>query len=372
MELKREFDDFLSNIRLTENQIQDLKTGHSTLTKRLSEYEGLKHLIINIFLQGSYKRHTAIRPNNDRRADVDIVVVTNLHEDQYTPKEAFELFTPFMEDYYKNKWKLQNRSIGIEMSYVDLDLVITSAPSEAHINILKSDAVSSYLDIVEAFDWRLNESWIDLDKRYEMVSNEILKESQSQPEWKSVPLRIPDMSQNTWQDTDPLSQMKWTKNKNENTNKHFVNVVKAIKWWRLEKHPTTARPKGYPLERIVGECCPDGITSVAEGVVLSLENIVSNYKHLYLAELKPRLPDYGVQSHDVFAKITNEEFRTFYRQVKRGAELARQAFDCKDYDESCNVWGLLFGSKFPKPPEKSSKGFTTPEKPATPVSERFA
>ena len=35
------FKDFLSNIRLTDNQVNDLKTGHTTLRKRLEEDETL-------------------------------------------------------------------------------------------------------------------------------------------------------------------------------------------------------------------------------------------------------------------------------------------------------------------------------------------
>ena len=53
------FKDFLSNIRLSENQVNDLKTGHSTLRKRLKDDKELSKIIISTFLQGSYRRSTA-------------------------------------------------------------------------------------------------------------------------------------------------------------------------------------------------------------------------------------------------------------------------------------------------------------------------
>lgn len=372
MELKNEFETFVSEIRLTKSQKDALKMGHKTLRSRLEDYEGLQSILITTFLQGSYRRHTAIRPKGEKRADVDIVVVTNLHEDDYSPEQALELFIPFLNKHYKGKWQIQNRSIGIELYDVDLDLVITSSPSDAEIDILKSAAVNTDLDIVDAFDWKLNESWIDLDDRFKNGDALILKEAAEQPEWKQLPLRIPDVSLQYWDDTDPLKQMQWTRDKNKAASGFFVNVVKAIKWWRLENYQTPTKPKGFPLERIVGECCPDGITSLAEGITRTLENIITEYAVEYTSNSKPQLPDYGVPNHDVFAKITNVDFHQFYDQVNDGALLARQALDCPKYNESCNLWRQLLGSRFPSPPEVTSKGFTTPQKPANPGSGRFA
>lgn len=42
------FKDFLSNIRLSDNQVKDLKTGHTTLRRRLEEDETLSKIIISI------------------------------------------------------------------------------------------------------------------------------------------------------------------------------------------------------------------------------------------------------------------------------------------------------------------------------------
>jgi len=372
MELKTEFETFLSEIRLTKCQKDDLKKGHSTLRSHLLNNDEIEPIIITTFLQGSYRRHTAVRPKGDKRADVDIVVVTKLHEDDYTPEQALKLFTPFLDKYYEGKWQKQNRSIGIELSYVDLDLVITSSPSDAEIGILKSASVSSDLDIVEALDWRLNESWIDPASRWDPSLSQLINESAELPEWKSCPLKIPDVSLQYWDDTDPLEQMRWTRDKNKATSGHFVNVIKAIKWWRLENYPTTTKPKGFSLERIVGECCPDGISSLAEGIARTLEAIVTQYAFEYSINSKPQLPDYGVPDHDVFAKITNDDFHQFYEQVKDGALLARKALDCPEYNNSCILWRQLLGNKFPSPPEVTSKGFTPPQKPANPGSGRFA
>jgi hypothetical protein len=205
MELKSEFEEFLGEIRPTDAQRKDLKTGHTTLRDRLAKDETLNKIVVSDFLQGSYRRHTAVRPKGDKRSDVDIIVVTKLHESEYTPARAMDQFKPFLNKHYEGKWRFQGRSIGIELSYVDLDLVITSAPSDAEIGILKSAAVRSDADIVEASDWRLNESWPGLENRQRWDARELLKEANAKAEWKLNPLRIPDRDAQKWDDTHPLA-----------------------------------------------------------------------------------------------------------------------------------------------------------------------
>lgn len=373
MECKSDFDEFLTEIRPTKSQKEDLQTGHKTLRSRLADDETLSKIIVSDFLQGSYKRHTAVRPKGDKRADVDIIVVTKLAESEYTPEAAMKVFTTFLDKHYKNKWRFQGRSIGIELSYVDLDLVITAAPSEAEVGILKSAAVRSDVDLDEARDWRLNDLWQDPEAlRFRTDARDIVKAAQAKAEWKASPLRIPDRDAKKWDDTNPLEQIRWTANKNKATNWHFVNVVKALKWWRLEQLSTLKHPKGFPLERMVGDCCPDGITSVAEGVVTTLEAMVSKYR-----TGKPKLPDYGVPAHDVLGRLTAEDFSTFYSGVTTAATTARKAIDAVTRTDACKAWRELFGDKFPKYEEKDGGkngggGFKQPSEPAIPGTGRFA
>jgi hypothetical protein len=379
MDLPSDFKEFLQKIRPTENQRSDLQTGHRTLRDRLNDDEDLKNVLISDFLQGSYRRATAIRPSGDRRSDVDIIVVTKLSEDEYTPAQAMDLFESFLNKHYKGKWRQQGRSFGIELRYVELDLVLTSAPSEAEVGILKSDAIKSDDDIEEAKDWRLHESWPALSSRSRDDARILVAKAKNEPEWKAEPLRIPDRDANQWESTHPIEQISWTRDKNARMNGHFVNVVKAIKWWRVENFDEPKHPKGFPLERLIGECCPDGISSVAEGVVKTLEDIVSRYALTVVMGSKPVLPDYGVSTHDVFKRISADDFRKFYDQSKDGAALARRAFDSKDRNESGTLWRDLFRSKFPTPPANggggsggSGRGYTPPTSPAVPGSGRFA
>lgn len=375
MILQSDFHTFLQEIRPTRAMREQLQTGHKILRERLNADQELKLILVSDFLQGSYRRYTAVRPTGDKRSDVDIIVVTNLDENKYTPEDALDLFEPFLNNHYKGKWRRQGRSFGIEMSYVEIDVVPTSAPALRDYEILQSDAVTSDDSIVDAGDWRLHRSWLAVNNRSRVDARLLLKQAAGEEEWRAQPLRIPDREAGKWDDTHPLEQIRWTRDKNSRCNGHFVNVVKCIKWWRLEHYTEPADPKGFPLERVIGEHCPDGIESVAEGVVKTLEAIVSSYAMLVLTKGKPILRDYGVPSHDVFHRITGEDFAAFYDQVKDGADLSRRAFDSQDRTESGNLWRQMFGSKFPEPSNNGSAkrgGFAPPTGPAVPGSGRFA
>lgn len=346
------FTDFLSNIRLSNNQVDDLKTGHRTLRKRLEEDETLSKIIISTFLQGSYRRSTAVKPQNGNRSDVDIIVVTKLDSNEYTPEEALNLFVPFLEKYYKDKYRIQGRSIGISLSYVDLDIVPTSAPSESETGLLKDEAVISEYTIEDFQQCMDSKSY---DKYLFNSNNNIFYKSSDDSQWKNDPLLIPDREADKWDRTHPLEQIRWTVEKNKSCNGHYINVVKSLKWWRKTKYPDVKHPKSYPLEHFIGDCCPNGINSVAEGVVLTLENIVNLYPE------KPFLEDRGVPEHDVFQRITDEEYSDFYDSVCEAAKIARDAYDNKNLYESVCRWRELFGNEFPEAKELSktnSTGFT--------------
>jgi predicted nucleotidyltransferase len=382
MELLNYFKDFLTEIRLTDSQVDDCITGHKTLRKRLKEYESLKDKIVNTFLQGSYRRSTAVRPANGNRADVDVVVVTNLKESEYPkPDDAIALFIPFLEKYYKGKYKIQNRSIAIELTYVDLDLVITSAPSESEKRALMSESVSESRSLEDAADWRLVESWLSMDRRAELSDYEVnrrLTEANTQAEWKLAPLRIPDRDREKWEDTHPIAQLQWTVQKNKDCNTHYVNVVKAMRWWKRINPDLPKYPKGYPLEHLIGLHCPDNISSVAEGVVESLESIVDAYSGDVAAGAVPYVQDHGVD-HDVFGSVDPADFEKFYDCIKEAAATARAAYNATTKKESADLWRQLFGSKFPEAPDDENRSaykgpaiFTPPSEVSQVGHQRYA
>jgi len=372
MDLPTYFIDFLSAIRPTDSQKEDYQKGHKTLRERLNNDEKLGPILVGDFLQGSYRRATAIRPVGNKRPDVDVIVVTNLSSSE-KPANAMNRFVPFLDKHYPEKWRFQDRSIAIELAYVDLDFVITSAPSEADTEIIKSAAVRTFDTLEDVKDWRLTKSWIPPEAR-KNVSALKLAEAAKEAEWKTSPLMIPDREKKTWEPTDPLRQIQRTWEKNNNCNGHYVNVVKSIKWSHRFMRKGTKYPKGYPLEHMIWVCCPDSITSVAEGVKRTFANIVARFAPEVAAGKTPFLPDHGVPTHNVLQRLTAEDFKKFHEYCAEAAEIAKRACDAVTVYDSANAWRELFGNEFPEPTsdDRGSGGFTKRSAVSSVTGGRFA
>lgn len=357
MELTSYFNTFLQNIRPTPDERKGYQEGHSTLREQLHADEKIQKILITTFLQGSYRRHTAVKAEAGQRSDVDIVVVTKISPSE-SSKKALEYFEPFCETHYKGKWKRNDRSIGIELPHVSLDLVVTAAPSEAEEGVLRSASWVQQEELPQRLDEsRLVKSWIALGGKMTLDSVDLQKiRNAAGGDWKSEPLLIPDRKFEKWNPTHPLAQIEWTWEKNLDCNSHYINVVKAIKWWkRVRPNELPKYPKGYPLEHLIGQACPSGIESVAEGVTRTLEEIVRKFP------TKPVLSDHGVPEHDVMKRVSDAEYSQFLTKVREAAQIARKALDTEGVDKSAEQWKILFGDEFPKPEgddDSGDRGFT--------------
>ncbi len=324
MDLPGRFDEFLSKIRLSDKLRQECIAAHQEIREKVVGDPKLSNIVVAIFLEGSYARHTIIKPLDRDRSDVDVVVVTRLSKDEYTPSQAIEQFRGFLEANYRDRYTMsQGRSIGISFPVVDLDLVVTAAPSESVIGILEAKMAQESLDFGALFDF-------------------LVKGDQ----WKLEPLIIPDREANEWVPTDPLRQIEWTKEKNGTTDGHFVNVVKSIKRWR-DGDGEGRRPKGFLIERLVGVHCPDGIDSVAACVEATLRIIKDSYGSYAAAGTVPSIPDTGIPDNNVFTRISAQEFRDFYGRIRVGSATATDAYADPDPDSSARKWKILFGQDFP-------------------------
>jgi Second Messenger Oligonucleotide or Dinucleotide Synthetase domain len=345
------FTDFLTEIRLTDPLQASCEQKHLQLNNFLQADAELSKVIIDTFLQGSYRRHTAVRPldpdDRSEHVDVDLVVVTTLDPATNSPDRVVARFTPFLDRHFKSHWSSNDRSIKIDYddTSVTLDLVVTAAPSLIVEEVRKAAELGRARGFVTLSERRPGEVR-DIMSFREAVGR--VAKAAGFAEWRDEALLIPDRKLTSWVKTHPVEQIAWTEGKNGRTAGHYVNVVKALKWWR-RRHDDPEYPKGYPLEHLVGTVCPDGIGAVAEGLTLSLEAIVRAYQMDVLNGRKPELPDHGVPEHDVFRRVTPNDFGGFYRLVQSAADLARQALNAPTVAESASRWRELLGPEFPEP-----------------------
>jgi hypothetical protein len=371
MDLPSYFNTFLTAIRLDDVTKWNIVAAHQDLTSRIKGDTRLADCVVSTFLQGSYRRGTIVRPDPQKRADVDVVIVTKLARDQFTPQQVLDLiFRPFLDREYPGRWEPQERSMCIHLDGIDIDLVPTSAPSEEEWRVLRSKSVTATESLEDTRDWQLSPDWVPLSERGPL--HDILRtfrNATSSEEWRASPLYIPDRQFQQWKPTHPIAQIEWTSAKNARTSGNYINVVKAIRWSRRVIYAQTKHPKGYPLEHMVGDCCPDDITSVGDGVARSLENMVDAYRDDVMRQTLPFLPDRGVPTHNVLGRLSFPEFSVFYYQVQQMAQLARSATNAEDIPTSAQRWRQLFGELFPLP--RDVPGFTPRTAVSNPSGGRF-
>lgn len=380
MELRPQFEQFLRDIRPSERNKEEWKMGSRTLRARLLADPDLSPMIVSSFLQGSVRRSTAVRPTGGKRSDVDVVIVTTIDHAVEQPSVAMRQFVPFLNKHYSGKWRQQDRSFGIELSYVDLDLVVTALPTDATdranlMEIYRSQAVETTVSLEERSDWNLSKSWnpnASTIAGSDLITNDAMPDAN----WKPHPLMLPDRAVRNWGPTHPLAQINWTAVKNRACNGHYINVVRALKWWRYEHVDDLPKyPKGYPLEHMIGHVLPDDVQNMAQGVTLAFEGLRDKFQPYAEAGIVPFLADHGVPSHNVLKRLDVKDFIAFVAAVSAAAFEARKALDSQDTAESGERWQKLFGNCFPLPGPLGgdrARGFTAPTVAAQPKTDRFA
>jgi Second Messenger Oligonucleotide or Dinucleotide Synthetase domain len=343
--LESEFQVYDRAIRPEDALLTAARDAHLDVRQRLNADAKLSSHLVSDFLQGSYARYTMNDPED--KADVDIIVVTRLHEKQWTPDSVLTMFATWLADQYGQQRVNKNgRSVNLELNDVEVDLVPTSAPSEAVMLNMRSYAAETVAKAIQPGPED------DLLNPNEVFGPSITTIGNG--DWAQSPLRIPDLHAQAWQDTHPLAALEYTRQKNRACDKMFLRVVRAIKWWRKRVSGGPEHPKSYPIEHMVGDACPGGtFTNVAEGVTLTLEAMQRRYYNEYLARKTPMLKPRGlehVSEANVLTLLQDADFCGFYEQLQVAAANARFALDEADPHRSGQAWQRVLGKEFPVPP----------------------
>lgn len=222
-----------------------------------------------------------------------------------------------MQRYYTGAWSDRGRALHIRTARIDLDVVVTTTSGD--------------------------EAWICGEDSFDTLeeSPPSLAEARA---WRMDPLLVPNRAGSRWEQTHPLAQLAWTRAKDSSCNGCFTQVVRAIRWWRQGYAHLPEVPRGYQLERLVGDCCPDGIRSVAEGVAATLAALADKYAWHARTQRTPFLANLGVAECNVLAQVSPRGFAAFIELATAAARAARRALDRQDLV----AWHTLLGDPFPR------------------------
>lgn len=376
--LTKEFDEFDRLIRPEDRTLRAARRAHLDVRARIRNDEGIAAVHVADFLQGSYARHTMVKPPLDdygdpTKADVDIILVTNIPPTT-PPQKVLEQVKAWLEkEYGEGKAEIQSRSVKLTLEYVEVDLVPTSAPSE-----VQTAALQRYAEKAAQVETRSADPSDDVLDPDEVFGHS--GDSDADAQWTQEPLLIPDIYAQCWQETHPLATLKFTVDKNRCCNRKFLRVARALKWWRrcAFEEGGNKHPKSYPVEHMAGDHCPENFTSMAEGLTLTFEGMRDAYEKCYPTK-KPELKLRGLDKSgaDVISRLTQEDFNAFYEEVCKAAALARTALKSEDRQEAAAIWRQLLGDYFKVPvttgtTKKPTGGYIAPVAVATsPLGGRF-
>ena len=265
------------------------------------------------FGKSTYSRAaTRIAPTETDIGSIGQMSTEPNHSSDDDPKDVINLLYKTLKNEYPNI-RRQNRSVGIESSKADMDVV----------------------PVIQCGDMYL----------------------------------IPDRNQEDWILTNPPGHTSWTENVNASADGYFKPLAKLNKWWRRQSPTIARKPKGFVMECITAECMDYEETYYGELFVKTLEGIVGKYEICVALNMVPYISDPGGTGNNVTDGITPDAFAGFYNKAKEHAELGRKALNETDVEKATKLWKKIFGDRFPK--TEASRSESLLERPVRPSSLTF-
>ena len=294
MAKQSDFDKFLSNIEPSSRTISYISSVQNTLRDYLKHHKVYSDVYVESFLSGSYAKHTSIRPaKNDKKRDVDIIVVTNHCLSDDSSSVLSELLDVLQESSTYSSAELQHHSIGIELSQVSIDVVPVIQDEE-------DDAL----------------------------------------------YYVCDSETGEWNKTDPKGHKIWSTQVNQDNHCEYKPLVKIIKWWRRINCPADVRyPKGITLEKLIADNIGDSDRSTEDLVISTMQNIISAYKEEYADKgIAPYLadPSEKITENDLLSGYSADDFSQFISKLSEHADLLNSEGTGND------VWKKILGKEFPQ------------------------
>jgi len=291
------FDTFLEEIEPDKKARKYARKAHKKLRNHFEQQDDFKEYVENIFLYGSYKRHTAINTIKD----VDIVIETNfdITLEENDPKSVLRKLKSSLVRLYKDadNPEYQRRSIKVKDPLPETN---------------DSDLT---LDVIPAVRFGSN-------------------------------LRVPDRILEQWVDTNPEGHITYISTLNKSCNKKLVPLIKILKhWW--EFNGKGAKPKGFWLECLVAETFVSTKQNYAEHILAVFQNISNKFSGFENLQIVPLLNDPGIFGEKLKTSITLTEFKLFMEFVNKSKENVSSALASDNEQDASSYWNEILGDEFP-------------------------
>ena len=294
---------FLKRINPSPTYEESASRAYNHIKQILENDQGMKELAPYIFLQGSYKRDTAIYTIND----VDIVVLcTNLYHppsnglgQSYSRDDIFSIVAQAImaNDLYKDKVRYTATSKCIKvMTSVRLD-VLPVVCHKGHNNVKHEPVIMYHPDYAK---------WVKTYARYHQIR---------------------------------------CSEKNAITNGNFIPVIKILKHLRDNTQGLSDLAPSFYIECLLYDISNNRYGNpLALAIAQVLVDIATNYTpdFVYTKGLSSPCKD-----RQIFSSLewTRKNYISFHKQVINWAKLAIKALKQEDKEQAITKWKRLLGAE---------------------------
>ena len=302
------FAEFIADITPSRTTVRNCQGAHQSVRKALLEDEEFKDQVERVFLGGSYRRSTAIRPRTKQgsteRPDVDLYVVVDGSPWNSDPAELVDELYGALNRARKDLGITsitRNRcSIALSMNKADLDVCIL------------------------------------LDRQFDNL------------------YRIGNRNTGEWYQTDPEEHTNWSANQNSRCSGRFNPIVRMVKWARRHNKTVSRHPKSFALEAFVAPRMDKNETHYGQLFHDWCKGFLDAYDLNRQLRSCPILEDPAVPGGDILEGVTDDEFCAYYDKIKNHRTDAAKALAAEDQDSATDYWRRIFGDRFPKPKHPGS------------------
>lgn len=303
--LNGHFRKFHQNISLDDGRVQRIQSAHTKLREIVRNDGPLSRVLYDVFLQGSFRNNTAIRPLKGE-FDVDVVLVLDATDPDswLKSKQDPDDVLNWVADRLRKQAHYRSNNITIRRRKRCVRLVY---------------AGDFHLDVIPAHcDGNLDN-----------------------------PLEVPDREANEWIWSHPKGYTSWCEGMNKRTNGRFTRVTKMLKWWCRQKFDPKRAPRSIVLQTLIGQHIPDSPSSDAEALVCTLENLNEWLQSRLVLLSAPSVYNPSLRNEDLAGDWSAKDFELFRRRVESATKKACEAFLEGDTEKSAHLWRDLFGNAFP-------------------------
>ena len=291
--------------------LEDIEPSATTTANSVSAHKRVRETLLadaefgphaqRVFLGGSYKRHTSIRPRQKNgmldRPDIDIYVVVAAAPHTTTPSAEIDRLYGALNRARKTlgitRLKRNRVALTVSMSSADLDVCVL-IPRQS-------------------------------DGLY----------------------RIGNRETGEWYRTDPEAHTEWSTDQNTRFSGQFKPMTKLVKWARRENPTRYRHPKGFAIEGFLAANLDEYEAHYGKLFQAFCTTFVDTYRTHRLLEMCPPLNDPAVPGGNLLANVDGADFCAYYDKIKSHRDDAARALAAEDQDEATKYWRRIFGSRFP-------------------------